>query len=58
MKITIQDGEREVSAVIPSDADIQELGEAIKGLIVSFGYHPDNVDSLFNLERWDGKENP
>ena len=30
--------------------DIQSVAEKIKGLLVSCGYHPDNVDSVFNDE--------
>ena len=52
MKITIQDETREVSVTVTDDSDITQLGEAIKGLIVSYGFHPNNVDDLFNLERW------
>ncbi len=52
MKITISDENKEVSQIIDSSCDINQLGEALKGLIVAYGYHPDNVDDLFNLDRW------
>ena len=52
MKITISDETKEVSLTIDGSSDINQLGDALKGLIVAYGYHPDNVDDLFNLERW------
>jgi len=52
MKITISDETKEVSLTIDDSSDINQLGEALKGLIVAYGYHPDNVDDLFNLDRW------
>ena len=38
--------------------DIQSVAEKIKGLLVSCGYHPDNVDSVFNdeaVESWNAE---
>ena len=52
MKITIVDEKHEVSVTLDTASDITELGVALKGLIVAYGYHPDNVDDLFNLDRW------
>ncbi len=52
MKITIVDEKHEVSVTLDTASDITELGVALKGLIVAYGFHPDNVDDLFNLERW------
>jgi hypothetical protein len=52
MKITISDETKEVSLTIDDSSDINQLGDALKGLIVAYGYHPDNVDDLFNLDRW------
>lgn len=31
-------------------SDVYELAEQFKGLLVNAGYHPSNVDSLFNLD--------
>jgi len=30
--------------------DVYELAEQFKGLLVSAGYHPSNVDSIFDLD--------
>jgi len=38
--------------------DIQSVAEKIKGLLVSCGYHPDSVDSVFNdeaVESWNAE---
>jgi len=38
--------------------DIQSVAEKIKGLLVSCGYHPDSVDSIFNdevVEDWNAE---
>ena len=32
-------------------SDVYELAEQFKGLLVSAGYHPCNVDSIFSLDR-------
>jgi hypothetical protein len=52
MKITISDEAKEVSEIIANSSDITEVGNELKGLLVAYGYHPDNVDDLFNLDRW------
>jgi len=52
MKITIRNEDKEISVTVTDDATIDELGEELKGLLVAYGYHPNNVDNLFNLERW------
>ena len=31
-------------------SDVYELAEQFKGLLVNAGFHPTNVDSLFNLD--------
>jgi Tat protein secretion system quality control protein TatD with DNase activity len=31
-------------------SDVYELAEQFKGLLVNAGYHPSNVDSIFNLD--------
>ena len=31
-------------------SDVYELAEQFKGLLVSAGFHPSNVDSIFNLD--------
>ena len=30
--------------------DVHELAEQFKGLLVNAGFHPSNVDSIFNLD--------
>jgi len=52
MKISIQDLNKEVSVTIDDSSDITQLGEALKGLLVNYGYHPQNIDDLFTLEKW------
>ena len=31
-------------------SDVYEIAEQFKGLLVSAGFHPSNVDSIFNLD--------
>lgn len=31
-------------------SDVYELAEQFKGLLVNAGYHPNNVDAIFNLD--------
>jgi len=50
--ITIKSEDKEVSLTLPTDCNLTQLGEELKGLLVNWGYHPNNVDDLFNLDRW------
>jgi len=50
--ITIKSEDKEVSLTLPTDCGVTQLGEELKGLLVNWGYHPNNVDDLFNTERW------
>ena len=52
IQIIVKSEEKEVSLTLPFDCDIWEMGEALKGLLVVWGFHPENVDDLFNIERW------
>ena len=53
MKITITNYDKTYSVEYDNDADIESVGDMFKGLLVSMGYHPSNVDELFNTEyRW------
>ena len=53
MKITITNYDKTYSVECDNDADIESVGDMFKGLLVSMGYHPSNVDELFNTEyRW------
>jgi len=53
VKITITNYDKTYSVECDNDADIESVGDMFKGLLVSMGYHPSNVDELFNTEyRW------
>ena len=53
MKITITNYDKTYSVECDNDADIESVGDMFKGLLVSMGYHPSNVDELFNTEyKW------
>lgn len=53
MKITITNYDKTYSVEYDNDADIESVGDMFKGLLVSMGYHPSNVDELFNTEyKW------
>lgn len=32
------------------DSNLNEIGEQLKGLLVNAGFHPSNVDDLFNTD--------
>ena len=38
------------STSLSDDCDVYELAEQFKGLLVNAGYHPNNVDAIFNLD--------
>jgi hypothetical protein len=53
MKITITNYDKIYSVEYDNDTDIESVGDMLKGLLVSMGYHPCNVDELFNTEyKW------
>ena len=53
MKITITNYNRTYSAETEEDVDAESLADMFKGLMVNMGYHPSNVDELFNTEyKW------
>ena len=53
MKITITNYNRTYSAETEEDVDAESLADIFKGLMVNMGYHPTNVDELFNTEyKW------
>lgn len=53
MKITITNYNRTYSAETDEDVDAESLADMFKGLMVNMGYHPSNVDELFNTEyKW------
>jgi flagellar biosynthesis/type III secretory pathway protein FliH len=53
MKITITNYDKTHSVEYDNDADVESVADMFKGLLVSMGYHPSNVDELFNTEyKW------
>ena len=43
LKITFEYNDREFSASIHEDSNISEVCEALKGLLIASGFHPDTV---------------
>ena len=53
MKITITNYNRTYSAETEEDSDVESVADMFKGLLVGMGYHPTNVDEIFNTEyKW------
>ena len=53
MKITINNYNKTYSVEVDDDMDVESMADIFKGLLVSMGYHPCNVDELFNTEyKW------
>ena len=53
MKITITNHSKSYNVETDEDVDAESLADMFKGLMVSMGYHPSNVDELFNTEyKW------
>ena len=53
MKITITNYNKTYSAETDDDVDAESLADMFKGLMVNMGYHPSNVDEIFNTEyKW------
>jgi hypothetical protein len=53
MKITITNYDKTFSVETNEDVDAESLADTFKGLMVSMGYHPSNVDELINSEyKW------
>ena len=50
MKITITNYNKTYSVETDDDMDVESMADTFKGLLVSMGYHPCNVDELFNTE--------
>ena len=49
MKVTIQDGSREV-IVIEDTGSTADVVSMCKGAMIAFGFHPDNVSEYFTEE--------
>ena len=57
MRITINNYNKTYSVETDEDVDAESLADMFKGLMISMGYHPSNVDELFNTEyKWFTKE--
>ena len=53
MKITITNFNKTYSVETDEDMDVESMADTFKGLLVSMGYHPCNVDELMNTEyKW------
>ena len=53
MKITITNYDKTYSVEYDNDSDVESVADMFKGLLVSMGYHPSNVDEIFNTEyKW------
>lgn len=50
MKITITNYNKTYSVETDDDMDAESMADVFKGLLVGMGYHPCNVDELFNTE--------
>ena len=50
MKITITNYNKTYSAESDDDLDMEGVGDMFKGLLVSMGFHPSNVDDFINSE--------
>ncbi len=51
MKLTLTLHDNIYTVDTPDDGiDINQVAEHIKGLLVAAGYHPTNVDQIFNTE--------
>ena len=53
MKITINSNGKTYSVETNDDINVEDIADTFKGLLVSMGYHPCNVDELINTEyKW------
>ena len=53
MKITITNYDKTYSVETDEDVDAESMADIFKGLMINMGYHPSNVDELFNTEyKW------
>ena len=50
MKILVTSYNKTYSVESDEDVDAEALADMFKGLMVSMGFHPKNVDKLFNTE--------
>lgn len=53
MKVTINSNGKTYSVETNDDINVEGMADIFKGLLVSMGYHPSNVDELINTEyKW------
>ena len=53
MKITINNNNITYSVEVDDDINVESMADVFKGLLVTMGYHPSNVDELINTEyKW------
>lgn len=53
MKIVVTNYNKTYSVEVDDDMDVESMADIFKGLLVSMGYHPCNVDELINTEyKW------
>jgi hypothetical protein len=53
MKITITNYDKTYSVESSDDHDVESVADMFKGLLVSMGYHPSNVDEIIQTEyKW------
>ena len=50
MKITIEGSDHSASVTISDGSTIDELVVYLKGVLIAYGFHPENVDSVFAEE--------
>lgn len=50
LKITFEYPDREFSASIHEDSNMLEVVEALKGLLLAAGFHPDTVEEHLDTE--------
>ncbi len=51
LTITFDYDDRQFTSSLRDSSTIDEVGEALMGLLLSAGFHKDNVDELFGLEK-------
>lgn len=57
MKITINSNGKTYSVETNDDINVEGMADIFKGLLVSMGYHPSNVDELIDTEhKWFSQE--
>jgi hypothetical protein len=50
MKITIRSYDIEVSTELPNDAGIEDIIQALRGMLLGVGYHINTIDSFIDIE--------